>query len=487
MKQIILIMAHKNRLQLEKLIDYFEGKCDIIIHIDKQSAFSKEDEKTLAHLPGVRKVFRKISVHWGGFSLLRCQLFLMEKGLKYSDGRYIHLLSGQDYPLKPLDDFLRFFELEDKEFIEGAHLPAPHWDGNTYKRIQHFYFTDWFRYSTDEDVKKMWNFADKQDKWGIRRRIPDQVKHIYGGSAWFSLTRACTEKVVEYSYKHPALLRRFRFTFAPDEIYIHTVVRHIEFAGKQIGNGNLRYINWAKGGDNHPADLNEDHFYELSSSGAFFARKFEYPDSVKIQEKIDKYLLTKEKITFSETGAWTTNTFSGHFFDKGLSKAIGKLCKVCNIKNAIDFGCGPGWYVTALRKERIAAAGYDGNPHTTEFSRMMAEQAEYPCEQAELTEELTVDIPYDMALCLSVAEYIPKKYEKQLWQNLIGSTNKYLILSWGTPDICEESVVNPCTEKSIRTKGKSYGLEVDELATHILREHCRLPRHKKAVIVFKKI
>ena len=30
MKQAILIMAHKNRAQLEKLIRYFEGKCDII-------------------------------------------------------------------------------------------------------------------------------------------------------------------------------------------------------------------------------------------------------------------------------------------------------------------------------------------------------------------------------------------------------------------------------------------------------------------------
>lgn len=207
-------MAHKNRAQLEKLIAYFDGKCDIIIHLDKGSGFTREDEVYLSRLSGVRHVSRKIAVHWGGYSLLRCQLHLLEQALRYSDCRYVHMLSGQDYPLKPLDDFLRFFGLSDKEFIEGAHLPAPHWDGNTYKRIQHYYFTDWFRLSGDAEIQKVWDFADRQDRWGIRRRIPDQVKHLYGGSAWFSLTRACAEAIIGYSRKHPSLLRRFRYTFA---------------------------------------------------------------------------------------------------------------------------------------------------------------------------------------------------------------------------------------------------------------------------------
>lgn len=63
MKQTILIMVHKNLSQLEKLIGYFEGKCDIIIHLDRKSGFTKEDEKAIAELPGVKKVFREISVH----------------------------------------------------------------------------------------------------------------------------------------------------------------------------------------------------------------------------------------------------------------------------------------------------------------------------------------------------------------------------------------------------------------------------------------
>ena len=40
MKQIILIMAHKNRELIERLVNYFEGKCDIIIHLDKKGSFT---------------------------------------------------------------------------------------------------------------------------------------------------------------------------------------------------------------------------------------------------------------------------------------------------------------------------------------------------------------------------------------------------------------------------------------------------------------
>lgn len=487
MKQAILIMAHKNRAQLERLIRYFDGQCDIIIHLDKSSPFNDEDIKLLEQLPGVKKVFRKIAVHWGGFTLLRCQLFLLEMGLKYSDCRYIHLLSGEDYPLKPLDDFLRFFELETREFIEGAHLPAPHWDGNTYKRIQHYFFTDWLRPKNDDEVQRIWDFATKQDKWKIRRRIPDQVKHLYGGSAWFSLTRTCTEKVVEYSHKHPSLLRRFRFTFAPDEIYIHTVVRHVEFENKEMAGGNLRFIHWAKGGDNHPVCFDESHFHDLSSFGAFFARKFEVPHCDKVLDLIDRYMLTQEKVTFSATGAWETKTLAGHFYDQGLCRSIIRICKICHIRNVIDFGCGPGWYVTALRKANIAAVGYDGNPHTEEFSRLLEGENDYPCcGQVELTEEIEVEEPYDMALCLSVGEYIPRQYEEQLWRNLIGSTSKFLILGWGTTDLCEEGVINAHTEMETRKKAECYGLKVNELATRMLRAHSTRTRYKNTVLVLEK-
>ena len=282
------------------------------------------------------------------------------------------------------------------------------------------------------------------------------------------------------------MLRRFRYTFAPDELYIQTVARHVDFPGKQFGGGNLRFIHWLKSGANHPACLDEAFFHEISSSGAFFARKYEQPECAKLQEWTDKYLVCPEKRVCTKTGAWLTRTFTGHFFDSGLSKGIAKLCKVCKVKNVIDLGCGPGWYVTALRKEKVAAVGYDGNPNTGEFSRLLAEQKDFPCGQADLVEELIAEEPFDVTLCLSVGEYIPSQYEEQVWKNLSVVTKRFLVISWASPDIYEEGVVNAHATKEIIKTANSFNFKIDELATVMLREYCWTERHKKNIIVFTK-
>jgi len=484
MKQAILIMVHKDADSVSRLISYFEGKCDIIVHIDKGGSITKEEERTLTQLPGVVGVFRKISVHWGSFSLLRCQLFLLRQSLLLSDCKYVHLISGQDYPLKPLDVFLRFFNVAECDYIEGAHLPSPGWDGNTLRRIQYYFFTDLWRMKNEEKIAKLWKFADIQEKWGIRRRIPDQVKHLYGGSAWFSLRRDCVKAVLEYTRKSPSLLRRYRFTFVPDELYIHTVVRHVDYPKKRISCNNLRFVNWAKAGDNHPASLVKEDFYKVSSSGAFFARKFDSPLSDGLRDLADKYLICEDHAIDYSSGAWNVATLSRYKFDSGLAMGLVKICRICGISDVLDLGCGPGWYVTALRKARIMAEGYDGNPHVEEISKLMEEQHDSPCHVADLTEHLEFESPYDMVVCLSVGEYIPCQFEEQVWKNITEASGKYLVVSWSTTDAQEEGIVNPHSTDDIMKVARNYGFYVDPLATHLLREQSILPTHKENLLFF---
>lgn len=487
MKQAILIMAHTCREQLEKLVRYFDGTCDIFIHIDKgASSFSKEDLSFLAALPGVVYVSRKLHVRWGASSIVDCQLLLMKEALKKSDFRYMHLISGQDYPLKPLNEFLDFFELENREFIGGAHLPHPGWDHNTFTRIQYYYFTDWYRIKNDKQVDTVWKIARWQEKLHIRRSLPTQVKHIYGGSAWFSLSRRCCQAVIDYTRKHPSLLRRFQFTFAPDEIYIQTVCRNVKFEGKKFSDDIRRYINWPYMGANHPGVLEDGDFLALSSSTAFFARKLAYPSSLHLIELIDTYLLPQEEHHAKETGAWLTHTTGGHSYDAGLAEGLARLCKVCKIKDVIDLGCGIGWYVAALRKYHILAEGYDGNPNTPVFSGLSEYLRSVPCEELELTDELDFEDPYGMTLFLSVGEYIPRQYERQLWHNLASSTHTYLAVCWAPPGTYGKGVVNPHTHEEIVDMAREYNFEEDLLATSYVREYANTDAYKTGLIIMKK-
>ena len=110
MKHAIIILAHNDPEHLKRLIAYFDKDCYVLVHIDTKANFSNEYIQELIKMPQVIRVYRKYSIHWGGFSILKCELFMFREALSKTDASYFHLLSGHDYPIKPLNYFLKFFE-----------------------------------------------------------------------------------------------------------------------------------------------------------------------------------------------------------------------------------------------------------------------------------------------------------------------------------------------------------------------------------------
>lgn len=486
-KQAILIMAHKNMGQLERLVKYFDGRCDIFIHVDRKCSLTDEDCKRLSALPGVVKVLRKISLHWASFSILKTQLLLLETALQHSDFGYVHLLSGQDYPLKPLSSFLDFFASASEEFCACRHLPHPGTDGNTLHRIQYFFPNDYVDNATEENVARIWKFSHWQKKIGIRRSLPRGVDHIYAGSGWFSITHGCVEKIVRYTHEHPSLYRRMRFTFAPDEIYLNTLVYHVTCGGKDVANDNYRYIRWAKNGDNHPVSFVSQNFYELAETKAFFARKVESPKADGLMQLIDRYLLRKDRLVSLETGAWNVSSLSWHSFDHGLAEGLLYLCRVCSYDDVVDLGCGPGWYVRYLRQNLVRAFGYDGNPFTGELSECIVGKSSFPCERQDLTEELAFSSPFDLCLLISVGEYIPGKYMETLIRNVSMATSDMLVVKWASKEKKKHpGVVNLQSKEHLLGCFEPFGLLEDKLATAILREYSWDKESQNDIFVLRK-
>lgn len=436
-------------------------------------------------MPGVIGVYQQYKVHWGGFSILKTEMFLLEQALKYSDFRYVHLLSGTDYPIRPLSQFLDKFDNANSDYIEATHLPNPNWHFNTMYRLQYFFLMDYKPVQKDDDIIRNWKLGENLAKYGLKRNIPDEFPHIYGGSQWFSLSRKCITILMEYTQKHPKFYNRMRFVFAPDEIYIPTVVMNLNYDKKEVVNDNLRIVNWKVSNAPHPALLNKSDIGKLVLGEKYFVRKVDESSS-QVIELINKFLLSEELPSYEETGVRSQKTLHNFYFDEGLASCMSYLCKAEKIRKIFDLGCGPGYYVNYLRHKNIVAYGYDGNPYVKELSTVIMTETKFPCERLLVHEPIESYNKADLVIFLAVGEYIHKKYEDVVWDNICKLTTKYLIISWAEDKKYDNHIINPKSQDDLVTILHSRGFEIQSLGTQMLKDSTNNVQYKNSICFFCK-
>lgn len=457
MKQGILIQAHKDFDQLYHLIEYFKTDCYVFIHLDKKAAFTKEQVNLLQEMEQVKGVYRKYSVHWAGFSILKCELFLLREAMRFPEIGYFHLISAQDYPIKPLKDFLSFFHEPSKEFLNYTHIPNPGVESNTFQRFEYFYLFDYLD-RTEKAKRFILKSIRFQQKWGIKRTIPQQFEHIYTGSAWFSITREGASVLLMYTKKHHAFYNRLKFTFCPEETYVTTVLVNL-MEKKKIENCNYRFIRWNKENGSNPSNLGLEHFHYLHECRDFFARKFDKINNKEIIHLIDKYLLQESPMATTSEGGWIYDGFLQYKFDKNVMFALFDCFIHSKSATVLDCGCGAGNYVAALRRLGVNAVGFDSNPYTTSLSSILLPEGDSPCEHYDLTDDFDDDDKFDMVICIDVLHCIPNKLREKAVSNLCKLTSKNLVIK--IPSLDRNTILKEIT---------SHGLFVNEMMSHIVQK-----------------
>jgi len=471
MQHAIMIMAHKNMEQLCHLVEYFTHDCYVFIHLDKKFKVSKEERERLEAFPQVVRVYQKFDVNWGGFSMLRCQLYMMREVLKRCDAEYVHLISSQDYPMMSLGEFLSFFEqYKDKDCLQYVHLPHMNWERNTFQRLQYYYPYDWFstRYKAWGKMHRILRFQRKHD---IKRSLPKQFDHLYGCSQWFSITRKSTQMIVDYTRRHPLLYWRMWMTFAPEEMYTATVLVNLK-KGKDILFTNFRFIRMKHENGNCPANLDVHHLRYLLERPCVFARKMELPISHEMMEVLDKYFVyDKQPLKAMPNGGWDYDGYKAYGFDKDYISAVVKLCQLAGIESVLDAGCGCGMAVAVLREQHIAAAGFDANPYTEELSARLIEKDQEPCVQADLLDdELEAESPFDMVLCKDVLPYMPAEQIRKAVMNLAKLSDRYILLTWYEDRHVSALPITYYTEEDMIVLMSEVGYTPDTLLNRQLKE-----------------
>jgi hypothetical protein len=290
-----LIFAHKNLDQLPRLVRTLDtGQAYFFLHIDKKTDITphKQELGEIGQLPNVQFV-KRYHCAWGAFGIIMAQRVAMQTALRTSPHfTHLTLLTGQDYPIKPPHEIDSFFETNRStsfvRFFENAskkrriRLGEPPHQGWRYKNW-YLYFAGRHRRVSSKLLKKV----------GIKRRVPDGLRPVKG-SAFFTLSRECTEYALRFLEENPRYINFFKHTKHPDEYFWHTILLNSPLR-ETVENETLRYepFQQRKPFTGHGRVLRKEDLGELKGESAkrFFAKKFDTSVDSDILDLIDKQIL----------------------------------------------------------------------------------------------------------------------------------------------------------------------------------------------------
>lgn len=259
-----LILAHAYPDQLKRLIEsLFHAEADFYIHIDLKSTledFIPQDKKKNVYF-----IKKRVKVYWGAYSTVQATLNgfneILKSGKNYD---YINLLSGQDYPVKNVNEIHDFFK-NNKNFAFMEFLLVDSQWQEAIGRLDKYHLAD-YRFPGNFKSERLINLITP------KRKMPNGLIPV-GHSQWFTITQEHVKYIVDYLQENKNVKRFFKFTWGCDEIIFQTILYNSKFRDHLVNN-NLCYIDWSEGKAS-PKIFTINDAAAIRNSGKLFARKFD--------------------------------------------------------------------------------------------------------------------------------------------------------------------------------------------------------------------
>lgn len=285
-----LILTYKNPEQLSRLVKAIKHpNAEIFIHVDRKveiKPFLK-----LAETPGVHFIEKRHYIVWGGYSITKCYIDSMEEIMSKGTFDYIVLMSGQDYPLKPIDEFHRHLKQNNGYSIMSVEkkTPSSRWWRYAHERFLFYHFND-FKFFGRKFVHKL----SKRILPGRNFVFPDYELYGGPGATFCALTSDAAGYVVNFMKKHTNARRFAQLTHASDEFWFQTLLMNSPYRDKII-NQPLWYIDWG-GMSKHPRILTVLDYPSLVQSEMFFGRKFDMYVDETVLDMLDTHLIERKAL-----------------------------------------------------------------------------------------------------------------------------------------------------------------------------------------------
>ena len=295
-KHAYLIIAHNQPELLKKLVELLDDeRNDIYIHADKKmKCFDANELHAVCKRSQLHILPQRISVHWGGYSIIRVEMELLKAATQQGHYAYYHLLSGVCLPIKSQESIHYFFdEHGDMEYVDLWEMKK-----TTYSRF-HYYTV--LPEGERNFFTRLLNNAVKGILMLLRIKMNKDIDFHYG-SQWFSITDGFARYITS---QEKWVNKVFSHSSTCDEVFIPTLLfkspykksistqRNTE--GKIIGN--MRFIDWTRGTSiRHPYTFTIDDYELLRDAPHLFARKFDTKTDREIIERIYTHLMADKKL-----------------------------------------------------------------------------------------------------------------------------------------------------------------------------------------------
>lgn len=285
--QAVLILAHKDVNQVVMLAQKLRKKFEVYIHFDEKTVITETQTAKLEKL-GV-KIFSKINVMWGGWSIGEAAYLLMKEALKNPKIKTMHVISGQDWPAQKVEDIYNFFNLNPtKIYMTYRKAKDVVKSGEPTILWQKYYF-NYDKVNRRTIFGKFYHRGllllqfllkiDKFEKLGIDMEI-------YTGANWMSLPRDAVQYSVNFLDTNLNFLEMLKTGCFSDEFWVQTILCNSSVFSKRIVNQNYRFVKWEKKNGSYPAILDKDDYDDILHSGAFFMRKISLEISGELLNKM---------------------------------------------------------------------------------------------------------------------------------------------------------------------------------------------------------
>jgi len=280
-----VVVSHRNPGQVLRLVSALrEGpSADVVVRHDQAvtSLYREDVEERGGHL-----LENGSEVVWGEFSQLRALLDAIEWSLERLKPDWILVLSGQDYPLRPLAEVERKLAAAEADaFLTSAwELPTHHRPGPPEEEFflryayRHFAVPAWvphppaalrgLLYTREMPVRG-------GNRLGVRRvRLPfGPDRRCFVSADWLTLSARAAHVVISTARNEARLMRLYRRSIIASESFFATAL--LNDPGLTVGGEDLRFVSFAGPDVPHPEVLTSGDLDRLISSGMHFARKFD--------------------------------------------------------------------------------------------------------------------------------------------------------------------------------------------------------------------